>query len=144
MRLFFDTSTLIASFHEQNARHTACFEKLRSVSTGKNLGFVASHSLAEIYSVLTRLPSGLRLSSQHCLELISENILKYFKISSLNENEYIEVLQQLASANLGGGIIYDALILKSAEKIDCDEFLTLNAKHFRQIPATISGKIIEL
>jgi predicted nucleic acid-binding protein len=144
MRVFFDTSVIIAAFHTQNLKHEVCFNKLNAVSSKLYSGLIANHSLAEIYSVLTRLPAKLRTSPLNSHQLISQNLLRHFQLVGLSSQEYLEVIKSLSEANFGGGLIYDALILKCAEKEACDEFLTLNAKHFRQIPSTLFSKIIEL
>ena len=54
--IYFDTSVLIASFVEDHPNFEKSFYWLEKVITGKEQGLISSHTLAELYSVLTALP----------------------------------------------------------------------------------------
>ena len=57
MKIFLDTSVLVAAVLEQHGDHARAFAILERVQQGKDEGVVAAHSLAETYAILTRLPS---------------------------------------------------------------------------------------
>lgn len=62
MRVLFDTSTLVAAILVSHPQHPACFARLQLVESRQVLGFVSTHSLAEMYSVMNRLPVQPRIT----------------------------------------------------------------------------------
>jgi predicted nucleic acid-binding protein len=133
MRVFLDTSVLIASVLEKHPSHTRAFAVLERVQSGRDEGFVSAHSLAEMYSTLTRLPVPFRHSPEQALLSIEENVLRHFKISALTEHDYIALVREAAFAGIQGGTVYDAVLLKSAGKMELDRIYTLNLRHFETI-----------
>jgi predicted nucleic acid-binding protein len=117
MKVFLDTSVLVAAV----------------VQNGKDEGFVSSHSLAELYANLTKLPPPFRHSPEQALLTIEENVLNYFKISSLTGGDYAALIREAALAGIQGGTIYDAVLLKSARNVEVDQIYTLNLKHFEAV-----------
>ncbi len=47
---------LVAAFEVSHPRHTVCLPWLQQAQTEQIQGLIATHTLAEVYSVLTRLP----------------------------------------------------------------------------------------
>ena len=133
MKIFLDTSVLIASVLEKHISHARSFAILERVLDGKDEGFVPAHSLAEMYSTLTRLPVPFRHSPEQALLSIEENVLPHFKISTLTERDYIALIREAALTGIQGGAVYDAVLLKSAGKIEPDRIYTLNLKHFEAV-----------
>jgi len=62
MRVFLDTSVLVASVLESHPAHERAFAAVERVSHGLDEGIIGRHSLAEVFAVLTALPRPLRLS----------------------------------------------------------------------------------
>ena len=83
--------------------------------------------------MLSTLPIKPRISPLIARKLISENIETVGKIISLTPREYITVIQQISELGLVGGITYDALIAKVAQKANVERLLTLNADHFTRV-----------
>jgi predicted nucleic acid-binding protein len=97
-----DTSTAIALVVEDHEAHSRTLNALR----GRRLG-LAGHAWFEAYSVLTRLPPGLRLSPTNALRVLTGN----FPASAfLGETEASALGQELASLGISGGAVYDALV----------------------------------
>jgi len=94
---------------------------------------VASHTIAELYAVLSTLPIKPRISPIIAWKLIHENIEATGKIVSLTPAEYISVIKQLSRLGMAGGITYDALIAKVAKKTKVERLLTLNTNHFKRV-----------
>ena len=69
-------SILVAAMVEAHPAHEACFVWLKRVSGGIDKGFVASHSLAELYAVLTTLPVYPPISPRVANQLIQHNIIQ--------------------------------------------------------------------
>ena len=83
--------------------------------------------------MLSTLPIKPRISPLIAGKLISENIETVGKIISLTPREYITVIQQISELGLVGGITYDALIAKVAQKANVERLLTLNADQFTRV-----------
>ncbi len=132
MRTLFDTSVLVAAFEVSHPRHTVCLRWLQQAQTEQIHGLIATHTLAELYSVLTRLPVRPRISPELAQRLISEN-LERFEVIPLTTEDYQMVLAQMVNLNLTGGGIYDALIAQAAVKAEVNTLLTLNPNHFTRL-----------
>ncbi len=97
-----DTSTAIALIVEDHEAHSATVEAVH----GRRLG-LAGHAWFETYSVLTRLPAGLRRSPADVVRLLAHN----FPASGfLAEAESAELGSELARLRVSGGAVYDALV----------------------------------
>jgi hypothetical protein len=80
-----------------------------------------------------------RHSPEQALLSIEENVLKHFKISSLTGTDYASLIREAAVAGIQGGTIYDAVLVKSAEKVDPDQIYTLNLKYFLAVASKDIG-----
>ncbi|NJO96992.1 MAG: type II toxin-antitoxin system VapC family toxin [Pleurocapsa sp. CRU_1_2] len=56
MKVLFDTSVLVAAFEVSHSRHSVCLPWLQRAQEKEIDGYLSTHTLAELYSVLTRLP----------------------------------------------------------------------------------------
>ena len=130
MKVFLDTTVLIAAVISKHDSHTRAFPLLERVQNGRDEGFVAAHSLAEMYAILTKLPPPYRHAPEQTLLSIEENVLKHFKISTLAASDCASLVREAAMAGIQGGTIYDTVLLKCAEKSNPDRIFTLNLKHF--------------
>lgn len=72
---------------------------------------LSGHALAETYSVLTRLPGGLRLAPADAARLIAERFVEPLVLGPEVARRLPEVLSRLGIA---GGAVYDALVALAA------------------------------
>jgi len=101
-----DTSTAVALIVEDHEAHSATLAAVR----GRRLG-LAGHAWFETYSVLTRLPAGLRRSPAEALRLLAHN----FPASRfLGEAEAADLGPEIARLGISGGAVYDALVATAA------------------------------
>jgi predicted nucleic acid-binding protein len=133
MRVFFDTSVLVAALLERHTRHAEAFSWLKRAHEGDFVFLVATHSLAELYSTLTRMPIKPRIPTVAARELIRENIEVRAETISLSQDDYSTTLQRMSDLGLTGGIVYDALLARAAEKASADRLLTFNVADFRRV-----------
>jgi predicted nucleic acid-binding protein len=133
MKVLLDTSVLVAALVDEHGDYVRSFAILDRVLSGKDDGYVAAHSLAEIYSVFTRSPPPMRHSPEQALRSLEENVLNFFKISSLSSADYVALVRDAALAGIQGGAIYDAVLLKSAAKAEVERIYTLNLRHFQAL-----------
>ncbi|MBI3927017.1 MAG: PIN domain-containing protein [Armatimonadetes bacterium] len=127
-----DTSILVAAFCGWHERHRESAAEIETRLDQEDDMVVATHTLAELYSVLTRLPAPHRLSPRDALDLLEAN-LRACRAVALNERDYWKVLERGPGSGLTGGIVYDALIAQAASKAIVAEILTLNPRHFRRL-----------
>ena len=105
-----DTSAAIALIVEDHEAHAPTVEAVR----GRRLG-LAGHAWFETYSVLTRLPAGLRRSPADVGRLLAHN----FPASGfLGELESVALGSDLARLGVSGGAVYDALVGAAARQHD--------------------------
>ncbi|HZM05786.1 MAG TPA: PIN domain-containing protein [Candidatus Saccharimonadales bacterium] len=143
MKVFLDTSVLLAALLQKHVAHERAFALLERIQGGEDDGYISAHSVAEVYANLTKLPPPFRHSPEQALLNVEENILKYFEISSLSGSDYKTLIREAALAGIQGGTIYDAILLKSADKVAVERIYTLNLKHFQAIaPRAIASYIL--
>ena len=130
MKSFFDSSVLVAAFYGAHVHHEQSLAVIETVT--KKTAFCAAHTLAEVYSVMTRLPVRPRIAPSQGL-LFVESIRERFTTVALSEREYFEVIASSAERGIGGGKVYDALILRCAEKAKAETIYTWNLQDFRQL-----------
>ena len=138
MKYFFDTSSLIPAFNEDHPHHEASLEAFARIKKGE--GFCGGHTLAEFYSVATRLPGKNRLSGDQIL-LCFEDIRSRLTIITLTANEYFDAMREGAKHGIVGGLIYDMLLARCALKARADILYTWNVKHFEQLGPEISKRV---
>ena len=138
MKAFFDTSVLVAAFlgdHEFHASSLRAFLRFKRQQAG-----CAAHSLAEVYSTLTRMPGHYRLSGDQAL-LFLQDIRDRLTVVALDAGEYYAAFEQAAALGVTGGTIYDALLAHCATKAGAEAIYTWNVKHFRQFGPKVAKRI---
>ncbi len=133
MKILFDTSVIIAALVESHPMHQRAFPWLKKAKEHHFELIIASHTIAELYAVLSTLPTKPRISPAAAWRLVHENIEAIGKIVSLTAAEYRAVIKKISERGLVGGITYDALIAKVAEKSKVEQLLTLNSDHFKRV-----------
>ena len=68
MKGFFDTSVLVPVFYGDHVHHQASLELF--IQFDKSIGSCGAHSLAEVYSTLTRMPGKHRISGEQAMLFI--------------------------------------------------------------------------
>jgi predicted nucleic acid-binding protein len=108
LSVLLDTSAAIALVLEDHERHASTLEAVR----GRRLG-LAGHAWFETYSVLTRLPAGLRRSPADVIRLLAHD----FPASVfLGEEQSVNLGGELARLGVTGGAVHDALVGAAARQ----------------------------
>ncbi len=136
---FFDTSVLIAASDAADPRHVSSRSLLAAATP--TTAACAAHTLAEVYAVLSRIPGGKRVRPQFA-GLLVEQIATRLAVVPLSTEEYVETLRQTALMGLSGGIVFDALLLACARKVDAERIYTWNEKHFRLVAPDLADRIM--
>lgn len=142
MKVLMDTSALVAAMVEAHPEHQRGLLWVQRAKRGEITAIVASHTLAELYSVLTSMPVQPPISPSTAWRLIQENVLNTFEVVDLPTDDYQAVLIRLAQLGIIGGAIYDALIAYAASKAEVEQIVTFNEKHFRQVYPALCERIV--
>jgi predicted nucleic acid-binding protein len=126
--IFLDSSVLYPVFFAQHQHHAPSSKLFHSCTP--QTASCAAHSLAELYSTLTRIPPPFRASPRQALECILEIPLR-LSLVSLNPEDYLACLKQSSVLAVAGGTIYDALIAACATKSRASKIYTWNIRHFQ-------------
>jgi len=110
MKAFFDTSVLVPVFYGDHVHHQASLAIF--VRFNKSTGCCGAHSLAEVYSTLTRMPGKHRISADQAMLFIG-NIRERLSTIALSGDEYADALEASAALGIVGGGIYEAMLAPS-------------------------------
>lgn len=127
MKGFFDTSVLVPVFYGDHVHHKASLDLF--IQFDKSTGCCGAHSLAEVYSTLTRMPGKHRISGEQAL-LFIDSLRERLSIVGLSGDEYADALTASASAGVVGGGIYDAMLAHCALKAKAEFIYTWNERHY--------------
>ncbi len=142
MDIFFDTTVLVAASEQSHPHYSPVRPALLRVAAGQDKGFMGLHSIAEMFAALARLPVQPRIHPVEAARIVTENILPHFEVVSLGKEDYLEVLNTMASGGWIGAKIYAALLLRSAARCAAERIYTFNLGDFRQLaPAGLQEKI---
>lgn len=133
MKTLFDTSVIVAGLVEAHPMHGRTFHWIKEAKDEKFELIISAHTIAESYAVLSSLPVKPRISASTARRMLSENIESIGKIVSLTAAEYINTITKLSVLGLTGGITYDALIARVAQKEHVERLVTLNIEDFRRV-----------
>lgn len=133
MNIFCDTNVLVAACAETHIHHTRAAPTVARVVIGEDKGFCGMHSIAEVFSTLTRMPVHPRIHPAEAVRLMAHNILGSFEAIPLTKDDYVAVLETMVSGSWRGGKIYDALLLRCAEKSGAERIYTFNLADFQQM-----------
>jgi predicted nucleic acid-binding protein len=142
MKALFDTSVLVAAFEVSHPWHSICLPWLQRAQEKEIDGYLSTHTLAELYSVLTRLPVRPPISTEIAQRLIDEN-LSLFVAIELTADDYQQAIACMVKLNIPGGGIFDALIAQAALKAEVDILLTLNPNHFTRLGQDVA-KLVQV
>jgi len=74
--------------------------------------------------------------------LVIRNFRTKLSCVVLTEEEVFQATQHTAALKLHGGIIYDALLLACARKVDAERIYTWNVRHFRAVAPDLAERIV--
>lgn len=138
MRGFFDTSVLVPVFYGDHVHHQASLALF--VQFDKSTGCCGAHSLAEVYSTLTRMPGKHRISGGQAMLFIG-SIRERLSIIALSGDEYADALGASAARGIVGGGIYDAMLAHCAIKAEAEAIYTWNGLHYTQCGPEVTRRL---
>ncbi len=139
MSFLCDTTVLFAASDAAHRHHRASLEVVATARPPTS--FVAAHSLAELYATLSGIPSPRMRRLSQVLEAV-EQASRMFTAMTLDADDYGWVIRHVAGAEARSGQVYDALILKCAERAAVETVYTWNVAHFERVAwASMAGRI---
>lgn len=132
MKVYFDTSALIAALVEQLPHHEAALACLASACRNHD-AVTSTHTLAETYATLTVLPLPRRIQPAEARLIVTESVQKRLTILPLSTRIYERAMTRVADRGLASGVIYDALHLQCAEGAGCRRLYTYNLGDFERL-----------
>jgi predicted nucleic acid-binding protein len=138
MKEFFDTSVLIAAFWGGHVHHASSVTRLGAAN--KKHSACGTHSLAEVYAVMTALPVKPAIPPEQALLFLAE-VRDRLTPVSLDGEEYFAAIQKSAERGFASGRVYDALLLACAAKVRAQTIYTWNVKHFQALAPELAARI---
>jgi predicted nucleic acid-binding protein len=138
MKGFFDTSVLGPVFYGSHVHHKASLELF--VQFDKATGCCGAHSLAEVYSTLTRMPGKHRISGEQAMLFVG-SIRERLSIIALSGDEYADALQVSSALGIVGGGIYDAVLAHCALKAQAETIYSWNGRHYAQCGPEVTKRL---
>jgi predicted nucleic acid-binding protein len=136
---FFDSNVLIAASIPGHIHHQHSSARLATLQHGG--GACAAHSLAEVYNTLTNDRKGYSVPPADAARIL-QHASKTYTFVALTAKETLQAIENIALQGLRGSIIYDALLLACARKIDAKAIYTNNIRHFRLIAPDLASRIL--
>jgi predicted nucleic acid-binding protein len=119
----------LSYWHDHSERARAALRE--RLERGEQM-VLAAPALVETYSVLTRIPTPLRVPAREALAAIDDVFIKDRNIVALDSTAYLALLRQAPAEGISGGRISDAVIVACARAANVDTILTFKERHFRQ------------
>jgi predicted nucleic acid-binding protein len=138
VKAFLDTSVLVATFYADHEHHAPSIDLF--LRHAKKDACCGAHSLAEVYATLTGMPGQRRASASEAM-LFLENIRERLTLISLDGQEYFQLLETAAAAQLAGGAIYDAILAQCAIKARARVIYTWNTRDFSRLAPETAARV---
>lgn len=141
MKVAFDSSVIIAGTHDMHPHHRRAIVWIDAVLEQRIAGILTWHALAEIWSVLTRMPAPARLSPEQAMRVV-HRVQGVFQLHQLEPSVYNEALQRCANRGFVSGVVFDALHVVGGEHAGADVIVTFNGADFLRLTTPTSPRII--
>ncbi|MGA9071094.1 MAG: PIN domain-containing protein [Terracidiphilus sp.] len=137
--IFLDTSVLVAIAQVSHERHRPSRDLWKQCSL--QTAAISTHTIAELYNTLSAMPPVMRLAPRDAAHAV-ETFLQRLTPVTLTADEYKETMHRTANLGRSGGIIYDALHMACARKIEAERIYTWNVKHFQMVAPDLAERIV--
>jgi predicted nucleic acid-binding protein len=135
---FFDTSALVPLFGPYHENAEACRLAFSALQLPERC--CSQHSLAEVFNTVTKMASARRVEPWQAIEFL-QFLHRETTVVPLVPRDYIEAAKQVNVHGLSGPIIYDALLLQCARKVNAETIYTWNVRHFQRLAPDLAGRI---
>jgi predicted nucleic acid-binding protein len=130
---------VIAAVRQSDVRYAASRRLL--LSRQPKDSFYSGHSMAEVYSSLSGMRPPHRFHPKQALTVV-ESLGNHLQCVTLTADEVLATVKRTAALGLMGGIIYDALLMACARKVDAESIYTWNADDFKLLAPDLAERIV--
>jgi predicted nucleic acid-binding protein len=141
VKIAIDTSVLVAAQVAAHPQHVHAGNWMSALNRSDLSAIVTVHALAEVWSVLTKIPVTPRIDPTVARTVIMQ-IASVVQVVQLTEALYFEAFERCAARDLRSGAVFDALHLVAAEQMAADLILTLNVKDFLRLAKPSTPRIL--
>jgi predicted nucleic acid-binding protein len=141
MTVFCDTSVLVAACVRKHPHYGRARPVLESVADGTQAGVISAHSLAELFSALTSLPVAPRILPSEARDIVHRNVQRHFQLVAVTSEMYARAIEVCVGQGLGGGKVYDALLIECARSSKADRIYTFNLIDCRRLAPDLVDRI---
>jgi predicted nucleic acid-binding protein len=128
-----DTSCLVPLISSWHDHHEPTIRALEEFKRRKYRLITATHAVAECFAVLTRLPDRIRITPREAYERLTENLSQNFAVVGLDPDACWLAMRTISGRDLGGGLIYDALIAHCCAQAGASILLTWDVQNFVRV-----------
>ena len=142
MKVLLDASVLRAAYlarHEEHGPSRAWVEKLVAPGSPDAI-FLGTHTVAGVFSELTRLPLKERVPPAHALAFV-EAVAARATLLAVPPEAVVPLLSSLASNGWGGEAVDHALTALVAARAKVDLLLTLDVEGVQRVWPSGAGRI---
>ncbi len=140
MRVLYDTSVLVAVLTSGHPQHHKTRTRFIAQVDASDIDVcVSTHALAELFAVLTRFPHW-RISPSEAKKGIDQ-LRTRLTVVALDAEDYLWVLERIASLELSGAVVYDTLHARAALTCNASKLYTLNSKDFVRLGSDVASLV---
>lgn len=141
MTVFCDTSVLVAACIRTHPHYERARPVLESIAEGKDVGVASAHSLAEMFSALTSVPVTPRILPSEARAIVATNVQRHFRFVDITVAMYERAMEICVGRGLGGGRVYDALLIECARLAEAERMYTFNLQDFRRLAPDLADRL---
>ena len=132
---------LVAACIRNHPHYERARPVLEAIAGGKEVGVISAHSLAEMFSSLTAVPVVPRILPTEACAIIATNIKPHFQVVAVTAEMYAQAIDNCVARGLGGGKVYDALLIACARQSQADRIYTFNLHDFRRLAPDLATRL---
>ncbi len=141
MTVFCDTSVLVAACIRKHPHYERARPVVNAIASGTDKGVASAHSLAEMFSALTSAPVAPRILPCEAEDIITANVRQHFQFVAVTLAMYERAVAVCVGRGLGGGKVYDALLIECARDSHAERIYTFNLQDFRRLAPDLAGRL---
>ena len=130
-KVAWDTSCLVAALLIDHQHHQLTVREFSRQQDAQNV--VSVHSLLECFSVITRFPPPLRVTTRTAVRLLRTNLEDHLKVADVTPADAWAAIEEVRLSGGSGGSVYDAAIAQSVARAGASVLFTWNVKDFLRV-----------
>lgn len=142
MNLYLDTSMILPVLLHRHENHIICRKLLQGRLNNESVLSTASHTYGELYRHITRNVAPFELAPSLAERTLSA-LSAIIRFEDATAAIYRLAIERCCKLDLRGAIIYDALHLETAIKVEAKILYTDNTKDFNRLMTTEDSIVIK-